>query len=277
MRQKPTISANVIIYNEERVIKRCLDSLKGIVDEIVIVHDGPCTDRTLEIAKTYTKKIYIRPRFSYSEAHRSFALEKSTGSWILAVDADEVVSPKLRKNLRKLVINADKDHVNGYELYWPFYEKGVRVTNGPIFCYSHKLNLFRKSKAKISGVCHDWYKVTGTIKKTELELDHPQIYNSYSYRNWFKKNLPRIRADALYRVNYGHAKRNFLFYLFKAPLWFVLYFMYFFSLKKFFIHRELGMRLSLQFAIYNFLLYYSVFEIKLNETFKNIRLFPSLK
>ena len=57
MSKKPKISANVVVYNEERNIKRCLDSVRDAVDEIILVNSGPCTDRTLEIAKRYTKNI----------------------------------------------------------------------------------------------------------------------------------------------------------------------------------------------------------------------------
>ena len=264
MSKKPKISANVVVYNEERNIKRCLDSFRGAVDEIILIHDGPCTDRTLEIAKHYTKKIYIKPHYGAADPHRPFALAKSTGDWILTLDADEVVSPALKKNLRKLVINADKEKIDGYRFYSPFYDKGVRITKGPLFSDNYGLSLFRKSKTSFSGRLHDWFKVAGVVKKAEFEIDHPQIYNSYSYRNWFKKNLPRIRADACHRVNSGIAKHNFLFYLFKAPFWFVLYFTYILFIKKFFIHKELGFRVSLYFGIYFFLLYYTIFKIKLN-------------
>ena len=232
MSKKPKISANVVVYNEERNIKRCLNSFSDVVDEIILVHDGPCTDNTLKIAKPYTKKIYVRNRYGIAEPHRPFALAKSTGDWIFTIDADEVVSPQLRKNLRKLVIKGDKENIDGYQFSSSFYDKGIRITKGPLG-NGYKLALFKKSKASILGIAHRWFKVSGITKRTNLEIEHLQIYNSNSYRNWFRKSLPRIRADARYRVKYGHAKCNFLFYLFKAPLWFVLYFMYVFLLRNF--------------------------------------------
>ena len=44
---RQTISACLVVYNEEKVIRQCLDSIKGFVDEIILVHDGQCTDKTL--------------------------------------------------------------------------------------------------------------------------------------------------------------------------------------------------------------------------------------
>jgi Glycosyltransferases involved in cell wall biogenesis len=72
MRNK--ISACIVVYNEEKVIKRCLDSIKNVVDEIILVHDGPCKDRTLEIAKRYTNKIFIRPHVGMMESTSCFCL-----------------------------------------------------------------------------------------------------------------------------------------------------------------------------------------------------------
>jgi glycosyltransferase involved in cell wall biosynthesis len=84
------LSLCMIVKNEEKVLKRCLDSVQGIVDEIVIVDTGS-DDRTKAIAAQYTDKIYdFAWTDSFSDA-RNFAQSKATGEWILVLDADEYV------------------------------------------------------------------------------------------------------------------------------------------------------------------------------------------
>jgi len=263
----PKITATLIVYNEEDKIKKCLDAIKRVVDEIIVVHDGPCKDKTLEIAKKYTKLIFVKPHWGEASPHKPFTLQKATGDWILTIDADEILSPEAQKQVRKLVKDADRDHINGYGLYWPFYDKGKRITKGGL-SKSHKLVLFRKSATTCSGVMHAWYDVRGRTKNLDLELDHQQPGDNWSMKTFFKKNAPRTLVDARYRVEKGYAKHNFLFYLVKAPLWFVLYFLYHIFIKHLYRYGELGFRLSLQYAIYNYLLYYHIFALKFRRIFK---------
>lgn len=83
-----TISVPMIVKNEEQFIERALDSLSGFVNEIVVVDTGS-TDKTLDIVKKYTDKIYtFKWNDNFADA-RNFALSKCTGDWILRVDGDE--------------------------------------------------------------------------------------------------------------------------------------------------------------------------------------------
>jgi glycosyltransferase involved in cell wall biosynthesis len=84
----PTISAALIVKNEEVLLSRCLESLKGL-DEIVICDTGS-SDKTVEIAKKYTDKVHTDFVWNddFSKA-RNHAKSKATGDWILSIDADE--------------------------------------------------------------------------------------------------------------------------------------------------------------------------------------------
>ncbi|HEC98958.1 MAG TPA: glycosyltransferase [Proteobacteria bacterium] len=87
-RTSPTISACMIVKNEEALLSQCLESIKDFVDEIIIVDTGS-TDRTVEIARRYTDKMYFHPwEDSFSKA-RNQALAYATGDWIFQIDADE--------------------------------------------------------------------------------------------------------------------------------------------------------------------------------------------
>mgnify|MGYP001386520006 CR=1 FL=1 len=83
-----SISLCMIVKNEEDVLIRCLESVKYIVDEIIIVDTGS-TDSTVEIAKKYGARIfYYKWDDSFSSA-RNYSLEKATKEWILIMDADD--------------------------------------------------------------------------------------------------------------------------------------------------------------------------------------------
>jgi len=85
-----TISLCMIVKNEEKVLRRCLDSYQPIADEIIIVDTGS-TDRTKEIACEYTDKVYDFPWIKDFAAARNEAFSKATKEYIFSADADEVL------------------------------------------------------------------------------------------------------------------------------------------------------------------------------------------
>lgn len=96
-----TISVCMIVKNEEAVLSRCLDSLKGIADEIVIVDTGSA-DKTKEIAARYTDKIYDFVWIDDFAAARNFAFSKATMDYIYSADADEVLLEEDRRKFLQL-------------------------------------------------------------------------------------------------------------------------------------------------------------------------------
>lgn len=93
-----TISLCMIVKNEERVLERCLNSVRDAVDEIVIVDTGS-TDRTEEIARRFTDRIYSFPWIDDFAAARNEAFSKATKEFILWMDADDVLLTKDREAL----------------------------------------------------------------------------------------------------------------------------------------------------------------------------------
>jgi glycosyltransferase involved in cell wall biosynthesis len=94
------ISAVVITYNEEKNIRRCLESLK-FADEIVVV-DSESKDKTVSIAREYTEKIFIQKWLGFAR-QREFACKLASSEWVLNVDADEVVTPELAEEIKKKI------------------------------------------------------------------------------------------------------------------------------------------------------------------------------
>jgi glycosyltransferase involved in cell wall biosynthesis len=95
-----TLSVVVITFNEQANLPRTLESVKW-AGEIVVVDSGS-TDRTVEIARSYGAKVWVEPWKGFA-AQKNSAIQKTTGDWILSLDADEEVSSELRETLADLV------------------------------------------------------------------------------------------------------------------------------------------------------------------------------
>ncbi|MTI69498.1 MAG: glycosyltransferase [Firmicutes bacterium] len=111
-KMKPFITLCMIIKDEEKVLRRCLDSVKGIVDEVVIVDTGS-RDNSKKIAKEYTNKVYDFQWVNDFSKARNFAASKASGEWILALDADEYVDRSNLKDMKEQIKN-DED---AYDIY----------------------------------------------------------------------------------------------------------------------------------------------------------------
>ena len=84
----PKISGCLIVKNEEENLPKCLTSLSPFVDELIIVDTGS-TDLTRQVAQEFTSKLFHFDWCDDFAAARNFALEKTSGEWILTLDADE--------------------------------------------------------------------------------------------------------------------------------------------------------------------------------------------
>lgn len=101
------ITGLVVAKNEEEKIGDCLKSLKW-VDELMVIDDNS-TDKTAQVAKKHKAKIIKYPKNTDSYAlKRNFALKKAKGDWILYVDADERVTPELKKEINNLLLSKPK-------------------------------------------------------------------------------------------------------------------------------------------------------------------------
>ncbi|MBN2087474.1 glycosyltransferase [Candidatus Peregrinibacteria bacterium] len=184
-----TISVMLIIYNEEKMIKRCLESLKDCVDEIIIIHDGPCKDESLEIAKKYTDKIIVGSRKGLSDYHYIDAINKCTGDWIFKIDADEYLSEGIRDNLREMVKTEEYDC---YSFIWPLWNgKRYLTSKWPI-----KKALFRKNKISFMEMPHINFVPLGKTKETDYMLGHRPDYNNFSFSTLKSKHKKWVDIHA---------------------------------------------------------------------------------
>ena len=96
-----TISLCMIVKNEEKILRRCLDSVADLCEEIIIVDTGS-TDSTKEIAQEYTDRIYDFQWTDDFSAARNYAFSKATQEYIYSADADEVLDEENRERFRVL-------------------------------------------------------------------------------------------------------------------------------------------------------------------------------
>ena len=181
------ISTIIPVYHSEKTIEETLESLKGVVDEIIVVHDGKCEDNTLKIARKFTKKIYIRPHKGRSAFPFAFGLRKAKYDWILKLDDDESISKELKKNIRNLIKTKD---VDAYSFIHPLWDGKKCVTK----TWPRKTVLVRKSKISYLGFPgFDMnINIIGKIKKTNYVIIHKPVKNQdVGWKGYKEKVLKR--------------------------------------------------------------------------------------
>ena len=96
------LTINMIVLNEDTIIRTTLENIKSVGNELVIV-DGGSTDTTVNICQEYTDKVYYRRFDGNFSAQKNFANFKSSGRWIFNIDADEQMSDLLKSNLDSIM------------------------------------------------------------------------------------------------------------------------------------------------------------------------------
>lgn len=97
-----TISLCILVKDEEAALFQCLNSVKDVVDEIVVLDTGS-RDRTVEIARQFEAKVHYFAWCNDFSAARNEALKYVTGDWVLVLDADEVLVPEIVPNLQQAI------------------------------------------------------------------------------------------------------------------------------------------------------------------------------
>jgi glycosyltransferase involved in cell wall biosynthesis len=103
-----TLSLCMIVKNEAQNLERCLKSVQGVIDELIVVDTGS-TDTTVEIARAFGARVFEHAwQNDFAEA-RNFSLQQATGEWILQLDADEELETKSRGRVKRLLAEAKVD------------------------------------------------------------------------------------------------------------------------------------------------------------------------
>ncbi len=188
-----SISVCITACNEERNIRRCLASCSW-ADEIVVV-DSFSTDRTLEICREYTPRVYQHKWLGYI-GQKNLIKDLATGPWIFFVDADEEISPELRDEVQALFSSGEAGDYAGFEFPRMVYYLGRWIRHGDWYPDA-KMRLFRKDK----GICggkepHDRTEVDGRVKRLKGNLYH-YTYTGLSDQLKTINNFTTISARAM--------------------------------------------------------------------------------
>lgn len=144
---RPSLSVCIITYNEESCIRQCLRSVEW-AEEIVVV-DSFSTDKTVEICKEYTDRVYQRPFPGHVE-QKNYALGLASHAWALCLDADECLSPELIREVQETLCQDDGTY-SGYYLPRHTFYLG-RWINHSGWYPDYKLRLFRRGMGKWGGI-----------------------------------------------------------------------------------------------------------------------------
>lgn len=247
---KPKLSVVLATYNEEKNIGDCLESVKDIADEIVIV-DGSSTDKTRDIAKSFGARVIKTTNPKIFHINKQKALEIAKCDWILQLDADERVTQELAKEIKQVIEMSNSDikkrrpRSKKAEKLFNRHQKIIEERDGMIgkdsgevvAFFLPRLNLFlgkplihagvypdanirlvKKDKARFpSKSVHEQMEIDGEVAWLFNNLEH---YDSPTLQRYFER---ANRYTTLTAEEYKNKKlpRSILFlihYLFFKPL-----------------------------------------------------------
>lgn len=189
-----TLSVCIIAKNEAASIRNCLESVKW-ADEIIVLDSGS-TDETMAIAKEYTSKVFSTDWQGFG-IQKQRALELANSTWVLNLDADEIVSDELKQIILAAITN---NSVDGYKvpIQMYFYGKQLKYSSSP----KRHVRLFRRIGARFSNdIVHE--KIILPKGSVVKKITTPILHNSFrdishalSKINFYSSYSANIRINA---------------------------------------------------------------------------------
>lgn len=193
------LSVVLATHNEQANLSRCLESVKALADEIVVV-DGRSSDATVVIAKSFDARVFVVPNPLNFHLNKNIAIDKARGDWIFQLDADELVSPELASEIAD-VIRMDTSLV-GFWMSRKNWFLNRFLTKGGQYP-DPTLRLYKKNFGRLPAVdVHEQAVVTGATgylqhdllhyRYTSMEqyLDRFNLYSTFISLQMAEQNLP---------------------------------------------------------------------------------------
>lgn len=172
--QTPTLSVVINTKNSASTLKKCLESVKRIADEIVVM-DMHSEDDTVFIAKKFGAKVFFHKDVGYVEPARNAAISKATSDWILILDSDETIPPSLAKAIRDdLIVDPRAD---AYFVPRKNIILGKWVKTG--WWPDHVLRLFRVNLVEWPNEIHAIPKISGTVERLPEKESLAIVHENY--------------------------------------------------------------------------------------------------
>ncbi len=245
------ITATVITLNEEHNIAAALESLSW-ADEIIVV-DSHSADRTVEIAREFTDRVFVRPWPGYSE-QKNFAAEQAVNDWIFSLDADERVSKELASEIERLKETADPD-AGAFEMSRKTFYLGRWIRHSG-WHPDYKLRLYDRKRARWRGdYVHETLEVDGKLMRLSGDLLHHTVRDASEHHLRMDRYTTLAAAQA-----YSQGKRSSLLALMVSP---VVVFLRSYFLKAGFLDGVPGVAIARFAAHYEFLKRLKLWEMRM--------------
>jgi len=191
---RKTLSVVLATYNEEANLPGCLDSVRDLADEIIIV-DGSSTDKTVEIAKKYNAIVKITTNKPNFHINKQMAIDMATKDWILQLDGDEQVSLELKDEIRDILTNSELAY-SGYWMPRKNWFLGRFLLKGGQYP-DYTLRFYKKGKGRLPQKdVHEQAVVEGKVGYLKSALLHyPYKDFSHYINKWTRYN--RFFADQI--------------------------------------------------------------------------------
>lgn len=177
----PCLSVFLITKNEAADLPSCLASVRSLADDIVVVDSGS-TDTTCEIAEQSGARVFRRKMDGFS-SQKQFAADQCRGAWLLSIDADERVTPKLADSIRAVLESAEPKP--GYSITRRMYFLGKRLRFGGVGT-DRVIRLFQRGKGRYLPMkVHERIEIDGPVGHLQGYLDH---FSYATLEEYFEKS-----------------------------------------------------------------------------------------
>ncbi len=190
------LSVVIVAQDEERTIGRVLSAVKSIADEIILVDSGS-SDRTVEIAREHNARCIHQDWLGYA-GQKNYAMSLAVSDWILSLDADEIVTEELAKEISHLLADPDCTSFQGYTIPRVLYIGDTAVRHGG-FYPDAQLRLIQKGAGQFNDrMVHEAIKVTGPTRELTQCLLHYAYKDVADYQRTLEK-YARLSASEFKR------------------------------------------------------------------------------
>lgn len=173
-----TISLCMIVKNESKVLSRCLDSIAGAVDEIIVVDTGS-SDNTKDIAVGKGAKVFDFPWCDDFSAARNFSFSQASMDYIMWLDADDVVEVEDFRKLQELKKNLTPE----ISVVNMAYNAAFDPQGQPTFTYQRERLLRRRDNYRWEGAVHEVITPRGSVLNTDIAISHKKTGSGDPDRN----------------------------------------------------------------------------------------------